>query len=160
MRITKRQALWTAPIMAVGLMMAACGGSTGEDGGGGGSSEGTTVNVVVNEWSVVPTPAKVPAGKVTFVVKNEGEDLHELVALKTDLDPTMLPLDSMGDVDEEAAGVTNVGEIEDIEAGKSGEFTIDMTAGKYAIICNISMAEGMTVEHHYMLGMRAGFTVE
>ena len=61
---------------------------------------------------------------------------------------------------EEAPGIVNLGEIEDILPGKSGELTLDLERGKYVIICNlVTFVDGMA-EHHYPLGMYTGFTVE
>jgi uncharacterized cupredoxin-like copper-binding protein len=119
-----------------------------------------TVTAVMSEFELTLDRTAAPAGTVRFVAPNEGEDVHELVLLKTDLAPEALPLDDAGDVDEEGVGVEAIGEVEDVAPGDTGEFTVDVTAGKYVLICNISMLEGETVEHHYALGMRAAFTVE
>ena len=119
-----------------------------------------TVTVVMNEFSLSLDRPSAPAGTVRFAAQNRGHDVHELVLLKTDLAPDALPIDAAGDVDEAGAGVQLVAEVEDVAAGADGEFTADVQAGKYVLVCNISMPEGDTVEHHYALGMRAQFTVE
>ena len=46
-------------------------------------------------------------------------------------------------VDEEAAG--DLGEVADLEAGKSGTLTLDLKPGLYAVYCNIP--------GHFMAGM-------
>ena len=126
----------------------------------GGCGGGTTVTVTMKEFSLVPDRTSAPAGTIHFVADNKGMDVHELVLLKTDLAHDMLPLDMAGDVDEMAAGITNVGEVENVAAGKTGEFSVDAKPGKHVLICNLAMMEGGMVEHHYTLGMHAAFTVE
>lgn len=143
--------LFAASLTAFGLLLGGCGDS---------DSRETTVNAELREFSIDLDRSSAPAGKVTFMVQNDGEDVHEFVVLKTDFAPDKLPRDGDGDADEEAPGVVVIGEIEDIAPGKSGELTLDLDRGKYVIICNISMLEDGMVEHHYPLGMYTGFTVE
>jgi len=130
--------------------------------------KGTVVHVVVGDskglngpMTLVPTPATVPAGNVTFVVKNTGTIDHEMVVLKTDTPYDKLPIADGGDppapvktgadkVSEDA----NIGETGDpnLKPGTTRTFTIkDMKAGKYVLVCNIAK--------HYGMGMRAAFTV-
>ncbi len=116
---------------------------------------GTTVKVTLTEWAVVLDKASVPAGKVTFEVTNAGTQFqHEMVVLKTDLDPAKLPADSTGKVDE----ANSVGEVPETDMGKAGSVTIDLAAGKYVLICNIVETSGGH-ESHYNQGMRIVFTV-
>ncbi|HVN52364.1 MAG TPA: sulfocyanin-like copper-binding protein [Acidimicrobiales bacterium] len=131
---------------------------------------GTTVQVVVKDtnglngmMSMTVTPSTVPAGNVTFVVKNEGTIDHEAVVLK--LDPGQvwdkLPTDYAGDPPAKVASggdkvseANNIGETGDpnLKPGESRTFTIkNMTAGNYAVVCNIAK--------HYAMGMRAPLTV-
>jgi uncharacterized cupredoxin-like copper-binding protein len=118
----------------------------------------TAVTVTLQEWAVVPVPASVAAGAVTFAVTNSGpEDIHEFVVLKTDLDPGALPVDSTGTVTEEGAGITVVDEIEDIPVGETQELTVTLAAGKYVLLCNIYSADEQ--EAHYAMGMRIAFDV-
>jgi uncharacterized cupredoxin-like copper-binding protein len=124
------------------------------------NDEGATVNVTLTEWAVVLDKNSVPAGNVFFHVTNAGTQFkHEFVVIKTDLAPDALPADSTGRVDEEAgAGITYIGEVEELEIGATGDVSLPMTAGKYVLICNIVEAGG---EHqsHYNQGMRVAFTV-
>ncbi|CAB4897648.1 unannotated protein [freshwater metagenome] len=46
---------------------------------------------------------------------------------------------------------TTVGEVSELDAGKTGTVTLDLKPGKYVLVCNI--------EKHYAQGMRAAFTV-
>jgi uncharacterized cupredoxin-like copper-binding protein len=131
---------------AVSVVAGACGG------GGG------TVDVTVQEFSVVPSESSVGAGKVTFSVTNEGpDDTHEFVVIKTDLAPDALPTDDTGAVDEAGAGIEVIDEIEDIAVGDSPTLNVDLEAGNYVLICNVFDEEEQ--EAHYQEGMRTAFTV-
>jgi uncharacterized cupredoxin-like copper-binding protein len=108
------------------------------------------------------SPATVPPGDVTFVVKNAGTIVHEAVVLRTDVPFDKLPVDHAGDppakvatggnkVSEDA----NIGETGDpnLKPGETRPFTIaDMVVGKYVLVCNIA--------GHYATGMRAAFAVQ
>ena len=107
------------------------------------------------------SPATVPAGDVTFVVKNNGTIVHEAVVLKTDVPFDQLPVTYGGDppapvatggnkVSEDA----NIGETgdPDLKPGGTRVFTIkDMKPGHYVVVCNLA--------DHYAMGIRAAFTV-
>ena len=143
---------------ALAIAVAACTApatpsTAGEDGGAG-----TTVEVTLQEWAVLPAPESAPAGEVTFAVTNDGPaDIHEFVIFRSDLDPASLPVDEHGAVDEAGEGLELLDEIEDIAVGDSAEVTVDLEAGSYVLICNIySEDEG---EAHYTMGMRTAFSV-
>ena len=151
-------------VSAIALAMAAC--STGQGGpspaatgpspaGAGGT---TTVQVKLQEWSVLPVSDSAPAGSVTFQVTNTGpEDVHEFVVLKTDLDPGALPIDANGAVTEEGEGIEVIDEIEDVAVGATPELTVTLAAGKYVLLCNIY--DETEKEAHYKMGMRTSFTI-
>ena len=135
-----------ASVMGLGLVAAACGGG-GED-----------VSVTLQEFAVGTDPASVSAGSVTFNLENKGpDDAHEFVVIRTDLDPTALPTDENGAVDETGEGIEVVDEVEEIPVGDTPTLTVDLTAGSYVLICNIF--DESENEAHYQEGMRTGFTV-
>lgn len=125
---------------------------------GASAAAGATVEVTLQEFSVLLDKAEVPSGSITFETTNTGpDDVHEFVVIKTDLAPGDLPVDATGTVDEAGGGMTVIGEIEDIAVGASMSVTLDLAAGKYVLICNIyTEAED---EAHYGQGMRVAFTV-
>ena len=157
----------TAAFALTVLAVAGCGGSSSStsstSAGGGGvtvpASSGTTVNVVVGDtkgtdgpMTLTATPGSVPAGDVTFTVKNSGTIDHEVVVLKTDtaFDQLAVGKSEPDKIDETA----NIGETGDpaLKPGETRSFTVKaMTAGKYVLVCNIAK--------HYAMGMRAPFTV-
>ena len=107
-----------------------------------------SVEVTVTEWSLKPTQSSIAAGGVTFDVANGGAVPHEFVVIRTDADPTALPL-AAGAADESSLDV--VGRTDMIQGGTSEQVTFTLTAGSYVLICNIPA--------HYGLGMSAAFTV-
>lgn len=118
----------------------------------------TTVEVALQEFAVLPAASTAPAGDVTFTATNTGpNDQHELLVLKTDLDPGALPVDANGAVDEAGSGFEVIGEIEPFDVDTTESVTFTLTAGKYVLACNIyDEAED---EAHYKLGMRTAFNV-
>jgi uncharacterized cupredoxin-like copper-binding protein len=135
-----------ASVMGLGLVAAGCGGG-GED-----------VSVTLQEFAVGTDPASVSEGSVTFNLENKGpDDTHEFVVIRTDLDPTALPTDENGAVDETGAGIEVVDEVEEIPVGETPTLTVDLTAGSYVLICNIF--DESENEAHYQEGMRTGLTV-
>jgi hypothetical protein len=121
----------------------------------------TTVGVTLQEFSVLLAPASAPAGQVTFEAKNTGpKDPHELVVIKTDLEPDALPTTPKGGVDEEGAGIEALGEIEEFKVGQTRSKAFDLKAGSYVLICNVVEEEEGKTEAHYQQGMRTAFTVE
>ena len=146
-----------AGLSIVALASVACGG--GSPTAAPTAAGPTTVKVTLQEWSVIPAPASVAAGAVTFEVVNNGpEDIHEFVIIKTDLDPGALPVDSTGSVTEDGAGMTVVDEIEDIPVGQTQELSVTLAAGKYVLLCNIYSEDEQ--ESHYKMGMRVAFEVK
>ena len=149
------------------LLLPACGNDEGGDDATPAASETTTsaeahVAVTLQEFAVAADPASVPAGPVTFDVTNDGpDDVHEFVVISTDLEPTELPTDKDGAVVEDGEGMEVVDEIEDIPVGESPTLSVDLDAGSYVLICNVLQKEpDGTLEAHYSVGMRTGFTVE
>ena len=111
--------------------------------------------------SLTASPATVPAGDVTFVVKNAGTIEHEAVVLKTNMPYDKLPVTYGGDPPvpvrtggNKVSEAANIGETGDpnLKPGDTRVFTIkNMTPGNYVVVCNLA--------GHYAKGMRAGLTV-
>jgi uncharacterized cupredoxin-like copper-binding protein len=115
------------------------------------------VNVTLREWAVAPSQATVEAGKVYFLVENAGpEHPHEMVIVRTDLGPLDLPFQDNKVPEDE---VDIVDEIEEFAPDSSASLTVELTAGKYLLICNIS-EEDPEIGSHYKKGMVAAFTVQ
>jgi uncharacterized cupredoxin-like copper-binding protein len=115
------------------------------------------VHVTLDEWKIEAGPDTVAAGAVTFETTNVGEDDHELVLVKG-AKPDQLSVTADG-LDEAAlpAGAEVLGEIEGFPGGEECEGTFELTAGDYALVCNI--VEASEHEAHAQLGMVTAFTV-
>ena len=145
-----------AAIAVVALVATACGPEEEPEDEGA-----ATVEVTLQEFSVVPSATSAPLGEVTFDVTNSGpEDIHEFVVFATDLAPDALPTNADGSVDETGAGVELIGEIEDIAVGDTQSTTMALEAGSYVFVCNILESEGTETISHYQQGMRVGFTAD
>jgi HmuY protein len=124
-----------------------------------GQSRAQQIAVDLNEWAISTDKNTVPAGPVNFNITNSGPaDAHEFVIIKTDLGVKNLPVDINGKVDENAAGITIIGELENISVNADAKTTFQLEPGNYVLICNIwDAAEN---EAHYSQGMRSIFTVQ
>ena len=107
----------------------------------------SSVKVTLSEFKVAPSPKSASAGKVTFSVKNSGDDEHELVVIKTSSAANKLKV-SNGRASEKG----EVAEVEDIAPGKTKKLTATLKKGHYVLICNLP--------GHYAGGMRSDFTVK
>ena len=106
----------------------------------------TTVSIVLKEWSIRVSARSVPAGKVTFVVRNAGTMKHEFVVVRTNKAANALPLKGT-----EASEVGAKGEIAEFGPGVTKRLTLTLAPGKYVLICNLA--------GHYKAGQRLAFTV-
>ncbi|MGH2594826.1 MAG: sulfocyanin-like copper-binding protein [Actinomycetota bacterium] len=94
-------------------------------------------------------------GTVSFIVTNSGTQTHEFVVLRTDSPAGSFPIVSFegeaNRIDEDAKGVTNVGETGDMKAGTTKSLSLDLAPGHYALVCNLP--------GHYAMGMHQDFNV-
>ena len=105
----------------------------------------------ITEFKMQLGAASAPAGSVTFNVTNKGTIDHEFVVFKTDLAADKLPLTADGSkVDEAATGLTKVDEIAEFGPGTTKSLTVNLPAGHYVLICNVTT--------HYTKGIRAEIT--
>ena len=116
---------------------------------GAAQPQGGTVHATLTEMKIALDRVSIPAGPVTFVVKNSGTVVHELVVIKTDVaqDKLAADADEVGKMDETG----NLGETGDMVVGESRTFTATLPAGHYVIMCNEI--------GHYVGGMHIAFTV-
>jgi len=98
------------------------------------------------------TPETVKAGEVTFEVLNSSKDtIHEMiVAVIKDMNQPLPYIEDENEVDEDKYG--DLGEVSELDPGKSGALRLDLKPGNYILYCN--------VPGHYMAGMWTVFTVE
>ena len=140
-------ALMLTAVLGV-LLLAACGSGTTPTA----TPNPRLLDVTLNEYGLVLSKAIVPAGSVTINAKNAGVLAHEVVVIRTDLDPESLVVEGSL-VAEEATG-TSIGRIEseELQSDQSASGVFDLSPGKYVLIYNIAT--------HYQLGMTTGLTVQ
>ena len=113
---------------------------------------GTPVNVLLKDFQVEQDAAVVPAGTVSFRIRNQGPTSHEYVVVRTDRAPDKLPLQRDGlTVDEEGPGMDLVDQAEALDIDDRQTLVLDLAAGHYVMYCNF--------EGHYLGGMHAALTV-
>ena len=129
------------------------------------SGNATVVQVTLSDtvglngpMTLTVAPASVKAGNVTFVAKNTGTIVHELIVLKSTTPFDQLPIVDAGDPPAHVATGANkvdegtsVGETGNVATGTTKSVTLKLKAGTYVLVCNIAQ--------HYGLGMRVAFTV-
>ena len=96
-------------------------------------------------------PTSATAGEVHLDVRNEGPSVHEFVVFQTDLGVDELPTDDAGRDVAEGDDFEPVDEIEDIAVDAEPTLTLDLEAGNYVLLCNVT--------GHYEQGMVTTFTV-
>ncbi len=109
----KGQVWLVGTLLVAALMMTACSPGGQQRGGQDGTGAGGTVAVSEKEWTITFPSSSIKAGKVTFVVKNEGAIEHNFVI--------------------ENAGV----EVDAIQPGQSKQVTVDLKPGTFNVLCNI-----------------------
>ena len=99
----------------------------------------------------------VNVGRVYFSRRQPGpEDPHEFVIIKSDLSPLNLPFE-INRVPEDK--VTIIDELEPYLPKTKASVVVNLAAGNYLLICNITEVEAAQVESHYREGMVAAFRV-
>jgi uncharacterized cupredoxin-like copper-binding protein len=113
---------------------------------------GTPVNVLLKDFKVQHDAAVVPAGTVSFLIRNQGPTTHEVIVVRTDRPPEDLPLQDDGlTVDEEGDGVKFLEEVEGLDIDDRQTLELNLAQGHYVLYCNL--------EGHYLGGMYEALTV-
>jgi len=109
-------------------------------------------NAKLHEWTIELSDTKLRPGRYTFRISNTGIGEHELIAFRN-VPGGKLPVEgSSGDVNEEAPGLENATDGDNIAPGGTQTRAVDLTApGAYIFVCNLP--------GHYKLGMHLMVTV-
>jgi uncharacterized cupredoxin-like copper-binding protein len=138
--------------------LSACAGENEGDDAGGGSA--TSVTVTADEYSfALEGGMQVAAGEVEFVLRNAGDEDHEIGFVKLKEGATVEQvLQVIGEGGDETALIEDdeVGGTEPVEPGQEDSVTVDLTAGSYAYACFIEAPDG---EPHAAKGMYGQLTV-
>jgi hypothetical protein len=134
--------------LACTLALAAACGDTGDGG---------EVEVTLSEWSIATDKESLPEGPIEFRIKNDGEEEHQLLIVKTGFAADELPARDDGSLDEDGADIDVKEEIDDIESGDDTGRTYELDAGTYVLVCNlVNEQDGETVAH-FANGMSVDF---
>jgi len=108
---------------------------------------GNAVAVTLAEYEIRPATTTIPAGEVTFAVENVGATVHEMVVIRTDVAIADMSVEG-GLTNEEAPGMTPIGEVEDVESGESTDLVLTLEPGRYVLLCNLPrhFEQGMVTE--------------
>lgn len=103
------------------------------------------VTVTLSEWKLGLSPKRVPAGKVTFVIRNKGKLVHEFVLTRTNVAPAKLA--TSGGV----AKVKPLAAVRNIGPGQTKRVTVTLGPAKHVLLSNLPA--------HYQSGQYAGLVV-
>ena len=121
--------LGAAATLVLAVALAACGGTTSSVAPATPAPSGTVL-VEAKEYAFTPSTITVPAGAVTFSVRNAGSEEHEFEIFK---------------------GETVVDEIEGLVPGLTKNLSVTLEAGAYTYVC--------VLNGHDQLGMKGTLTV-
>ncbi len=116
--------------------------------------------VALQDFSVHPNATHAKAGELTFKAVNKGINIHELVILRTDLNPSALPRKEAKShqgtareylVNEDDTRLETIDEIEEFPPGTNRRKTVQLEPGHYVLFCNIP--------GHYDKGMYASLRI-
>lgn len=131
-------------LLVAWLVVAACGEQAG-------AFQPADVQLVVamTDFMVRTNIPVARAGETKIGVRNRGSQPHDLVVLRTDLEPDRLPYDA-GRAKAGEPGLA--GRTNELRAGGTAALAVKLEPGRYVLICNVA--------GHYGLGMRTSLTVE
>lgn len=145
MRIARASAAARAAL-AVGVSVAAAGLAFVAASPAETATSGKAIAVLLDEWKLTPARGTLPAGKVTFVVRNDGSILHQFVVLRNDRRASGLPLKAG-----KAVEAGRLGAITRIPSGAVKQLAVTLRPGRYILLCNLL--------GHYQAGQFAALRV-
>ena len=114
------------------------------------TATGGQLTATLTDNAIQLSQPTVPNGPVTITVKNAGSVVHTLVVLKTNLAADKIPFDAADQTKADERGRVG-GTASQLQPGQTVELKLDLTAGKYVLMCNEPA--------HYQIGMHAPLTV-
>lgn len=116
--------------LAFAAVVAGCGGGGAASAGPATPLPSGVVAIEAREYAFTPAAITVPAGSVTFSIKNVGSQEHEFEIFKGD---------------------QVIDEVEGIVPGLTKDATVNLAAGDYTFVCKLN--------GHDQLGMKGTLTV-
>ncbi len=135
MDVSKRMTMCAAALTAFAI--AGCGSSGDKPASAPASGAVDAIQVTLgkpDEFMLTLSTAQAKPGTVKFHVTNLGTTDHEMIVipLPSGAAPAVLKDPSTGEANEAAS----LGEVGSTPVGKSGDVTLQLKAGKYALLCN------------------------
>ena len=132
-------------LSAFALLLASC-----SSGSSGRAASSAVVRVTERDFRITLAPARVQAGTVRLLIRNQGPETHELLVVRSLR--RRLPLRTDGlTVDEEVLARAMAGTLEGKGPGTSHELLLHLKPGRYELFCNMA--------GHYLGGMHAELVV-
>ena len=119
----------------------------------------TTLHVFIEEWKIHADRFQVGAGHLHLSITNQGQQVHDLMIMRTTQRFDILPMKRQGGIDQREAGEV-VGHLKGIQPGSKRELQLELKPGYYALVCNRVQYEAGGVQRHYARGMRAPLFVQ
>ena len=110
------------------------------------TASGSQVSVSLVEWKLLPGQITARAGRVTFVVRNDGTMDHEFLVLRSDRHHHSLAVKTG-----RAVETGRLAKIPLIRKGTTESITLNVPRGKYILLCNML--------GHYQAGQYASLQV-
>lgn len=146
-------AVSTAVVLLTLLAVTACSGN-------GDKPPETDLDVTLTEWEIAVDPSTMIAGTAILRITHAGAIPHNLVVVKSDLPPAELPTVD-GELDTPKLHViASSGPLRPREDPQVTEWRLDLTPGKYVLVCDVVTQTGSEIESHYKNGMFAPLLVE
>jgi hypothetical protein len=120
---------------------------------------GGQLRVTLDEWSITLDKTSLPEGPIEFTIKNDGQEQHEFVILRTDIAPDELPTNDDGSADLDAPDVDELHTVDELDDGDETGRTYTLDAGNYVFIDNTVEDKDGEKTSYYDQGMRVGFTI-
>ena len=112
----------------------------------------TYLPVKLDDYKFWHDVTAVPAGEVMIDLTNVGDEVHELVVIKSDMDTAALPPSAARGVVDEAAIGEYIGGWEDVQPAAMASGTLTLAPGRYILLCNLT--------DHYARGMVSTLQVD
>jgi len=114
------------------------------------ATRGTVVRVTERDFHISVSPARVRAGDVRLLLRNEGPETHELIVVRWPRGRLPLRSDSLT-VNERMLDQATVRSQEGRSAGSVEKLLLHLKPGRYELFCNMA--------GHYLGGMSAQLVV-
>jgi hypothetical protein len=112
------------------------------------------IEVTAVEYKFHGVPTAVSEGEHTFVLQNDGGEVHELFLFHIPGEETLEELLALNE--EEVSKVTQAVDRAEAKPGQTDDFTAALVPGRFGYVCCVTTEEG---KPHAFLGMVGEFSV-